>query len=143
MTHISKALLEPYNVTDKIKKRIQKVTGYERRLILSKHIVFFLILVTTLLTGCQRGPSTSMKGTYVSVGSTGNAKLEVTSDKMTLSSGPITIAVTYRIVKVNGSNVTVEVSAPDMPKGQFDVSVGNDSLDIKNSMAFYGHWVRK
>ena len=62
---------------------------------------------------------------------------------MIVSGGPLTITVDYKIVGVNGNDITVELSAPDIPTASKIVTVRDASLIIQNSFVFGGNWTRK
>ena len=83
-----------------------------------------------------------MRGDYVNEGKT-KATLKVTGDTMIVSGGPLQITASYKVMEVHSNVVTVELSAPNTPKGKMDVQVLGDSLVIKNNFLFGGKWKRQ
>ena len=83
-----------------------------------------------------------MRGEYVNEGATA-ATLKVTADTMLVSGGPLVITATYKVVEVTNDTVTVELSAPNTPKGKMVVQVSTDSLFIKDNFLFGGKWKRR
>lgn len=82
----------------------------------------------------------AMRGSYVNIDST--ATLEITADKIVASGGPITISADYKVVKVDGNKVTVEVSAPNTSKDSIVIAVA-DTFVIIEGGAIGGRWTRK
>ena len=106
-----------------------------------KLIAVLCLLGCALVSGCGGGPDGRMRGTYTNENQ--QATLEVTSNKMVVSGGPLTISAEYRVLNVTGTDVTVELTASNAPKGEMVVTVRDNSLVIKNNFLFGGTWIRK
>lgn len=100
-----------------------------------------LVLAGTLFAGSSTSPDVKMRGAYVNENQ--QATLEVTSDKIVVSGGPLTIKADYKVVSVSGGDVTVELTAQGTTKGNMVITVRDDSLLIKDSFLFGGTWRRK
>lgn len=103
--------------------------------------IFPVLIASVLVIGCEKGPERKMHGTYVN--SNQKATLQMTADKMVVSGGPLTITADYKVVNVSGNDLTIEVTAPNTPKGNMVVTVSDDSLLIQNNFLFGGRWTRK
>lgn len=104
-------------------------------------IVTVLFVAGTLLASCSSGPAAGIRGKYANENQ--DATLEITSDKMVGSLGPLTITADYKVLSVAGADVTVELTAPDTPRDNMVVTVSDKSLVIKDNFLFGGTWTRK
>ena len=102
--------------------------------------LFVIFLAGSTAISCSRGPEVKMRGKYINENQ--QANLEITSEKMVVSSGPLTIGADYKVLNVNGTDVTVELSAPNTPKATMVVTVNENYLEIDNFL-FGGTWTRK
>jgi hypothetical protein len=87
----------------------------------------------------QCGPS--IVGEYALEGSP-IARLNITTDKITSTIGPVSFTADYVIKSVDGNNVTIEVGLPE-PKVMLDVQVEKDQLRIGTKHVLAGVWKRR
>ncbi len=94
------------------------------------------------VSGCgNRGPA--LRGTYLNAKS--EAALEVTADEIIVKSNWVRLGVQYKVMDVNGPDMTVQISYPRVSqKGTIAIRVSDDGLLIRGSDAgmFAGTWTR-
>lgn len=49
----------------------------------------------------------------------------------------------YRVLKVSGVDVAVELTAPGVPTASQVITVGDDMVIIRDNFLFGGNWKRK
>ena len=69
------------------------------------------------------------------------AKLNITTDKITSTIGPVSFTADYAVKSFEGNRVTIEVGLPD-PKVSLDVQVEKDRLRIGTKHLLAGVWKR-
>jgi predicted RNA-binding protein len=62
---------------------------------------------------------------------------------MSVSSGPMVVTADYRVLKVSGVDVAVELTAPGVPTASQVITVGDDMVIIRDNFLFGGNWKRK
>lgn len=85
-----------------------------------------LALVTLAVTGCSKSPDKKMIGEYVDAD--GKGGLSITADKMTFSRGPMSLSMSYKVVKTDGDKVTIDVSIMEGKTFQQTVTVADDHI---------------
>lgn len=92
-------------------------------------------------SGCSRGPA--LRGTYLNTKS--EAALEVTADEIIVKANWVRLGVQYKVVAVDGPDVTVQLSYPKVSaKGRATIKVAGDALVIGGPDAgmLAGTWTR-
>jgi prepilin-type processing-associated H-X9-DG protein len=69
--------------------------------------------------------------------------LEVTDQKITLSTGPVTLSYNYKPVQIDGDKISLELTAPDTPAATTIVTIEKDGVSFSESSEFNGKWVKK